>query len=79
MKKWKIYQFALFVALCILLNVGGRLLSAHFRLPLWLDSFGTVLCAYVGGPVCGALVGVTSNVIHGMKDHISYAYTLTIP
>ena len=77
MKKWKIYQFALFVALCILLNVGGRLLSAHFRLPLWLDSFGTVLCAYAAGPVCGAIAGLTGNLIYGMVNHVSYYYGLT--
>ena len=73
MKRWKSYQVALFVLFCVTLNVLGLTQAERWRLPLWLDSFGTVLCAYVGGPVCGSLVGVTSNVIHGMKDHISYA------
>ena len=77
MKRWKSYQVALFVLFCVMLNVWGLTQAERWRLPLWLDSFGTVLCAYVGGPVCGALVGVTSNVIHGMTDHISYAYALT--
>ncbi len=77
MKKWKIYQIVLFVIFCILLNFAGRVFASHYKLMLWLDSLGTVLCAYVGGPVCGAIVGVASNLIYGMMNHISYAYALT--
>ena len=77
MKHWKIWQIGLFVALCIMLNYGGRLLAARFSLPLWMDSFGTVLCAYIGGPVCGAVVGVTGNLIYGMATRGGYIYALT--
>ena len=77
MKNWKIWQIALFVALCILLNYGGMLLADRFDLPLWLDAYGTVLCAYVGGPVCGIIVGVAGNLICGMKNGTSYVYALT--
>ncbi len=45
--------------------------------PLWLDSFGTVLCAYAGGPVCGAIVGVSSNLIYGTMYQMSFIYALT--
>ncbi len=45
--------------------------------PLWLDSFGTVLCAYAGGPVCGAIVGVSSNLIYGTMYEMSFIYALT--
>ena len=77
MKRWKTWQIGLFAALCILLNYGGRQLADTFDLPLWLDSYGTVLCAYAGGPVCGAIVGVASNMINGMVNHVSYIYALT--
>ena len=77
MKKWKTYQIGLFIALCILLNYGGRLLSTRFEMPLWLDAFGTALCAYIGGPVCGAIVGLTANLIYGMAVHSSVIYALT--
>ena len=33
---------------------------------LWLDSLGTALSAYALGPVCGAIVGVSVNVIYGL-------------
>ena len=77
MKNWKTWQMALFVALCVCLNVGGKLLSAHFELPLWADSFGTALCAYVAGPICGAMVGLAGNLAYGVVNHLSVAYSIT--
>ena len=77
MKKWKLYQFCIFILLCLALNFGGRLLSRHFSLPLWLDSMGTALCAYMTGPVCGCIVGLTGNLIVGMQSHLSVIYGLT--
>ena len=77
MKKWKYYHFCIFIILCVLLNQGGRMLCRHFQMPLWLDSFGTVLCAYLCGPVCGSIVGLTANIIGGMQTHMSYIYGLT--
>lgn len=41
------------------------------ELPLWLDSYGTVLTAYLYGPVCGAIVGMSVNIVYG----IMYSYT----
>ncbi len=77
MKRWKNWQIGLFVALCILLSYVGRRIAEFFDLPLWLDSFGTVLCAYAGGPVCGAIVGVASCLVCGMFNRVSYIYALT--
>ena len=77
MKKWKTWRIVLFTAMCVSLNVGGRMLAVWLDLPLWLDSFGTALCAYIGGPVCGALVGVTSNLAYGVVNRLSAAYSIT--
>ena len=73
MKKWKTWQIVLFAAMCICLNVGGRLLSVRLELPLWADSFGTALCAYIAGPVCGAMVGLAGNVAYSVVNHLSAA------
>ena len=77
MKKWKIWQIVLFVTLCVLLNVGGRILADYMAWPLWLDSFGTVLCAYIAGPVCGAMVGAAGNLAYGAVNHLSIFYSFT--
>ncbi|MBQ3786593.1 MAG: ECF transporter S component, partial [Lachnospiraceae bacterium] len=61
MEKRKTSYIVLFTAICICLNIGGKFLAVGLELPLWADSFGTALCAYAAGPVCGALVGLTGN------------------
>ncbi|MBR6255855.1 MAG: HD domain-containing protein [Lachnospiraceae bacterium] len=77
MKKWKIWQIVLFVVMCVTLNLGGKLLAVHLGLPLWADSFGTALCAYIAGPICGAMVGLTGNLAYSVVNHLSTAYSLT--
>ncbi len=77
MKKWKIWQIVLFVASCVCLNVGGKLFSVWLELPLWLDSFGTALCAFYAGPICGAVVGVTGNLAYCVINNLSAAYSVT--
>ena len=77
MRKWKIWQIVLFVTMCICLNVCGKLFSVDFELPIWADSLGTVLCAYIAGPFCGAMVGLTGNLAYCVVNHLSAAYALT--
>lgn len=50
MKKYKDYQIVLLALVSILLNFAGKVFAEKFRLPMWLDSFGTFLMAYVVGP-----------------------------
>ncbi len=77
MKNWKIWKIILFIVLCVGLNVGGKLFSTWLELPIWADSFGTALCAYIGGPFCGALVGITGNLSYCIINRLSAAYSLT--
>ena len=49
--------------LCILMNYFGREITASLELPGWFDSYGTFISAYMYGPISGAVIGVTSNVI----------------
>ncbi len=77
MKGWKTWQIVLFIALCICLNLGGKIFSVWLELPLWMDSFGTALSAYIGGPIVGALVGVSGNLSYCMISRLSAAYSIT--
>ncbi len=77
MKNWKTWKIVLFIAICVCLNVGGRLLSVWLELPLWCDSFGTAISAYVGGPVVGALVGVAGNLSYFAVNRLSAVYSIT--
>ena len=77
MKKYKNYQIVLLTFFCIALNFFGRFIAEQFRLPLWLDSFGTFLMAYVLGPFCGAIVGASGNIIYGFINPVAFAYAIT--
>ena len=77
MKTRKTWQIVLFIATCVCLNVGGKLISVWLQLPLWADSFGTALCAYIAGPFCGAMVGFTGNMAYCVVNHLSAAYSVT--
>ena len=67
----------LIVFFCIVINFAGKHLAVVYDLPLWLDSLGTVFAAYVLGPVSGAIVGGTGNIIYSFWDPNSLAYSLT--
>ncbi|MCR4927699.1 MAG: HD domain-containing protein [Lachnospiraceae bacterium] len=75
MEKWKTWKIVLFVAACVLIDVGGKLLAVWLELPLWADSVGTAMCAYAYGPICGAIVGLTGNLAYGVVNHFSTAYS----
>ena len=77
MKTWKTWQIVLFTAMCICLNVGLKLIAVKFEWPLWADSFGTALCAYIMGPICGAMVGLAGNLAFGVVNSLSAVYSVT--
>ncbi len=77
MKKWKSWKIVLFVSVCVGLNIFGKFLATWLELPIWADSFGTALCAYIAGPVCGALVGLTGNLVYFMVNRLSVVYSIT--
>ena len=77
MKNWKTWKVVVFTALCLALNIGGQLLSAWQAWPFWLDSLGTALASYIGGPVVGGMVGLTGNLSYAAVNHLSAAYSVT--
>ena len=59
----------------ILINVIGARLALFFRLPLFLDSIGTVLAAALGGYMPGIAVGFLTNVLNGLSDFTTAYYS----
>ena len=68
--------FCLQIALCLFLNWGGDQLVSRLNWPIWLDSVGTVVSAYLLGPWCGAIVGATSNLLVSMLYGYSPIYVI---
>ena len=66
MKRWKTYQIILFTLLCLGINYGGRVFSQTQEWFVWLDAYGTIMGAYIGGPVVGAVIGASGNLIYAI-------------
>ncbi len=77
MTNYKTFQIIAIVLFSMASNFGGRFLADSLNLPLWLDSFGTFFTAYCLGPFCGAVVGVSGNILHGLITPISFVYSIT--
>lgn len=71
-RKW--YVTVGLILACIIINFVGKEAGGRLELPLWLDSLGTITAACTLGPVCGAFVGLSVNVIYG----ILYSYTYMV-
>lgn len=60
------------------INYIGKLFAGVLKLPLWLDSIGTMLASMLAGPIVGAISGAINNIIYGLTmDPISFIYALT--
>ena len=66
------------LALCAVINLIGGQAALLFRLPIYLDSIGTVFAAAILGPVYGMLPGILSNLISGMTMDIYSLYYLPV-
>lgn len=84
MKKESIWSLNLSTASLVLIpaavgvNYTGKLFASMLKLPLWLDSVGTVLASMLGGPVIGAFAGLVNNAVYGLTaDPVSFIYGIT--
>lgn len=60
------------------INYLGKLFAGLLKLPVWLDSIGTILSSMLAGPIIGALSGIFNNIIFGLTaDPISTVYAVT--
>lgn len=67
-----------FLALAAVLNLVGANLALALRLPIYLDSMGTMLGAALLGPVYGMLPGAVSAILNGCTTDIYAFYYLPV-
>lgn len=67
-----------FLALAAVLNIVGANLALSFRLPIYLDSIGTMLGAAMLGPVYGMLPGAVSAILNGCTTDVYAFYYLPV-
>jgi energy-coupling factor transport system substrate-specific component len=66
------------IPVAIGINYVGKTIAALLKLPLWLDSIGTVLSGMLAGPWIGAISGAVNNIIFGLtQDPVSFWYLIT--
>lgn len=76
MREKKAYQVVLLIVCSIIVNAVGKNIAVYLRLPIWLDAVGTIYTAYLLGPVCGAIVGFSSNIVYSLLTSSSLVYCL---
>ncbi len=55
------------IPVAIVINIViGQIVQNILKLPIYLDSIGTVLVAVLAGPLAGAITGALSNIIWGI-------------
>jgi energy-coupling factor transport system substrate-specific component len=65
------------IPVCIAINWVGRAVASTLKLPLFLDSIGTVLGGLLAGPWVGGLSGFITNLISsGTVDPIAAPYSI---
>lgn len=84
MKKKSMWSLKLTTASLVLIpaavgiNYIGKFFAGVLKLPLWLDSIGTILAGMLAGPIIGAISGLINNVIYGLTlDPVSFIYGIT--
>lgn len=54
------------IAIGVAVNIALGQLASTIKLPIFLDSIGTMLVAVMGGPVVGGLAGLLTNLLWGL-------------
>ncbi len=63
------------MAAAIVINIVVGQIVAWLKLPLFIDSIGTILVGILAGPIAGAIVGVLANLIWGLiLDPVAAAF-----
>ena len=62
------------MALCIGINYVGGTIALWLRLPIYLDSIGTIFAGALLGPIPGMLTGLSSGVLSGVTTDIFSLY-----
>ncbi|MGL6311044.1 ECF transporter S component [Aeromonas veronii] len=55
-----------FIVICIAINMVAGQAASMLKLPIFLDSIGTVLCAILAGPWMAIATGLLTNLLWGL-------------
>lgn len=65
----------IFIGLAIAINLIGGFIALTLKLPIYLDTIGTILVSVMFGPVGGAMAGGLTSIVNGITfDPISFYF-----
>jgi len=67
-----------FVAFCIALNLTAGQITAALKIPLYLDSIGTILVAVLVGPWSAVICGSAANLLAGALGNPSMIFFIPV-
>lgn len=78
-KKYSIKEDFSMLALLIIpvgvaVNFVGGQLASILKLPMYLDTIGTIFAAMLCGPWVGAVTGGLTNVVTGIANPVNFAF-----
>lgn len=77
MKKMSTYKITVIVLAAVINLVGGQI-ALLLRLPIYLDSIGTILIGAVLGPIYGVIPGLISGILSGITMDIYALYFMPV-
>lgn len=54
-----------FMSIAIVINILGGFIAMALKLPIFIDTIGTFLIAFLFGPINGAITGLATSLING--------------
>jgi energy-coupling factor transport system substrate-specific component len=64
----------LIIPIAVAVNFVGGNLASLLKLPMYLDTIGTIFASMLCGPWVGALAGGLTNVINGIANPVNFAF-----
>lgn len=64
----------LIIPIAVAVNFVGGQLASLLKLPMYLDTIGTIFCAMLCGPWVGAVSGVLTNIVTGIANPVNFAF-----
>jgi len=74
-REFKRMSFLLLI-LGFLINTACWALTSMLDLPIWLDTLGTMIASFVGGPLVGAITGLVTSIVWTLFEASSIHFWL---
>ena len=65
MKKTNTFKITI-MSIAVALNIIGAFIAVALKLPIFIDTIGTFLSAFLFGPIGGMLTGIVTSLINGL-------------